>query len=300
MVPRDPRQDSLFDLSDRAKFRVTGADRIRFVNGQITNDVRKATDRTAIAACLLNVKGKMNAHVVVSLRDDSILIDTDAQLGEVLGTRLERYIISDDVQIEDVTNQFSMFHVLAGTVPTLAESSVSVARFRQPGWDLWVEAAQHDEMAQTLSDRLPLCDPACAEVFRIEQGIPAWGRELTEDTIPVEANLEESCIDYEKGCYIGQEIISRMRMSRQRNKGLYGLIAASGVSLSAGMKLHPADDEQKEAGWITSATHSDRLGKNIALGYVKRPFDRAGSQLLAGIGIAEIVNLPFDIPIGKH
>ena len=85
-----------------------------------------------------------------------------------------------------------------------------------------------------------MCDAESAEVFRIEQGVPVWGAELTEDIIPVEANLEECCIDYGKGCYIGQEVISRMKMSGQRNKTLCGLVASDDVAFRPGMKVYPA------------------------------------------------------------
>src|SRR5437588_8178207 len=102
MQPRDPRRGSLFDLSGRTKLCLTGTDRVRFVNGQITNDIRKATGSSAIAGCLLNTKGKLNAHVSVSIRQDSMLFDADADLRETLPARLERYIIADDVQVENV------------------------------------------------------------------------------------------------------------------------------------------------------------------------------------------------------
>jgi folate-binding protein YgfZ len=296
MVPRDPRAGSFFDLSERTKLRLIGGDRIRFFNGQITNDVRKANNETAIQACVLTAKGKMNAHLFLSVHDDYILIDADRQLEDALASRLERYVISDDVQIENITDQYSLFHFLTENEPSVSGSFISVSRFGLTGRDLWVPATQHDETKQVGSAALAFCDDTCEEVFRIEQGIPAWGRELTEDTIPVEANLEQSCIDYVKGCYIGQEVISRMKMSGQRNKGLYGLTTGDGPPVSTEMKLYPIGEE-REAGWITSATWSDRLGKNIALGYVKRPFNNPGAQLNARAGeetvAVKIVNLPF-------
>jgi aminomethyltransferase len=146
------------------------------------------------------------------------------------------------------------------------------------------------------------CDEACAEVFRIEQGIPRWGRELTNEIIPVEANLELTSIDYAKGCYIGQEVISRMKMSGQTNKRLCGLLSISGVPLEAGMRLVPEMDGGRDAGWITSATRSGRLEKEIALGYVKRGFNSSGTRLQAvhpeqGGGapaiVVEVVPVPF-------
>src|SRR4029453_16348966 len=123
----------------------------------------------------------------------------------------------------------------------------------------------HDATLGLLTSSISYFNAADAEVFRIEQGVPRWGRELTNEIIPVEANLEQSCIDYEKGCYIGQEVISRMKMSGQRNKRLCGLTATGDVPLTRDMKLHSAEG-QKEAGWITSAVRSERLGKQIALG----------------------------------
>lgn len=300
MLPRDPRRGALFDLSNRTKLRFTGLDRIRFVNGQITNDIRKATESSALAACVLNAKGKLNAHVFVSLGDDSILMDADVRLRDSLAARLERYIIADDVQLEDVTAQFSILHIV-GEIEKAPAKTISANRFGMPGVDLWVDASQHAEFMSTLSE-IPFCDDACAEVFRIEQGIPIWGRELTEETIPIEANLEESCIDYQKGCYIGQEVISRMKMSGQRNKGLYGLVVDGKTTLADGAKLFASGIDGKEAGWITSAAFSDRLGKSVALGYVKRPFHQPGAELVVQAGGDEpisvgITDLPFESPV---
>jgi folate-binding protein YgfZ len=106
-----------------------------------------------------------------------------------------------------------------------------------------------------------------------------WGRELTNDIIPIEANLEQRAIDYQKGCYIGQEVISRIKMSGQTNKRLCGLISLDNLPLQPGMKLAAPSAAGKEAGWITSSTRSKRIGKEIALGYVKRGFNSAGTKL---------------------
>ena len=139
------------------------------------------------------------------------------------------------------------------------------------------------------------------EVFRIEEGIGRWNREWTNEIMPVEANLEESSIDYEKGCYIGQEVISRMKMSGQRNKKLCGFVSLYDSPLEPGMKIFSLGEEKKEAGWITSAVHSKRLGQEIALGYIKRPFYHATYRLDAinpeSMGRAavriELTDLPF-------
>jgi folate-binding protein YgfZ len=222
-------------------------------------------------------------------------LDADPELREELPARLDRYVIADDLQIEDVTEKFSLFHVLADSPPTVAGSIRTIAanRFRSAGWDVWSEFGEAEETRRQLGEGLTFCDEACAEILRIEQGIPRWGRELTTEIIPVEANLEESSIDYDKGCYIGQEVVSRMKMSGQTNKRLCGLVSLSGAPLHPQMRLTRASEPGKDAGWITSATKSGRLGKEIALGYVKRGYNTIGSLLQAGDVPVEVVALPF-------
>jgi folate-binding protein YgfZ len=288
------------DLSARAKLRVTGADRVRFLNGQITNDLRKASETFAIEACVLNAKGRMNAHIFIAAFGESFLIDAEPEVRETLRARLERYVIADDVQIEDVTDELALFHVLEEESLMLEASRiVSVQRLATPGWDIWSESARHDALRDRLSTARIFIDSAAAEVMRIEQGLPRWGRELTEEIIPIEANLEQRTVDYEKGCYIGQEVISRIKMSGQTNKRLCGLISLNTGPLQPGMKLVAASASGREAGWVTSATRSQRLDKEIALGYVRRGFNNAGTTLnalspdAAGAIAVEVVSLPF-------
>jgi folate-binding protein YgfZ len=294
-------QASFLDLSARAKLHITGTDRFRFLNGQITNDLRKATETNAIEACVLNAKGKIDAHVFVSARDESFFVDAELNLREKLRARLERYIIADDVQIEDVTDQFSLFHVLPKQPPTAEYGRiVSARRFAESGWDVWSDPADRDVVWQRLSSAFAVLDSSAAELMRIEQGLPRSGFELTEEIIPIEANLEQRTIDYEKGCYIGQEVISRIKMSGQTNKRLRGLISLEHIPLQSGMKLAAPSKDGKEVGWVTSATHSERLGKEIALGYVKRGFNDVGTRLDAFVSedsarkiTIEVVPLPF-------
>jgi tRNA-modifying protein YgfZ len=289
-----------FDLAARAKFRVMGTDRLRFLNGQITNDLRKATETVALEACVLSAKGKLNAHIFIAPFGESFLIDAAPELRQVLWTRLERYVIADDVQIEDITDEFSLFHVLAEQSPTVEASRiVSVRRFATSGWDIWSVPGRYHALRDQLSLTCVFIDPDAAEVMRIEQGLSRWGRELTEAIIPIEANLERRTIDYEKGCYIGQEVISRMKMSGQTNKRLCGLVSLDNSPFQQGMKLAAPSNSGREAGWITSATRSERLGKEIALGYVKRGFNEPGTSLAtllpaAAVSIpAQVVALPF-------
>jgi folate-binding protein YgfZ len=289
----------LFDLSQRTKLRVAGADCERFLNGQLTNNVRKASEGSAIQACVLNNKGKLNGHLFFTKEQGAFLIDTDAELRDSLEPRLERYIIADDVEIEDVTERFAIFHVLGQEKPELPNDCKSREsnRFGERGHDIWAKAEQHDELLRLLSEQFGFCDEDGAELLRIERGIPRWGRELSEEVIPIEANLEDQTIDYEKGCYIGQEVISRMKMSGQTNKRLCGLL---GANLLPGMKLVTATPEAKEVGWVTSVSRRQGSLPPIALGFVKRGFNSPGTQL-RGLSAAtpeasitvQVTGLPF-------
>ena len=142
-------RDFSIDLSARAKFRVVGTDTFRFINGQITNDLRNATETAAIEACVLNAKGKLNAHIFITALGEAFLIDAEPELRETLRARLERYIIADDVQIEDVTDEFSLFHVFTEEPSTLESGRiVSAHRFATTGWDIWSDSARHDPVRQ--------------------------------------------------------------------------------------------------------------------------------------------------------
>jgi folate-binding protein YgfZ len=295
----------LFDLSARVKLRLTGSDRVRFLNGQVTNDVRKANAKQSMPACVLSAKGKMDALIFIGAGEDHLLVDGDPELKEGLAARLDRYLIADDVAIEDVTEDFALFHVTGATAPILPNDLAwrRSKRFGVEGWDLFVPMTEREHTWQFLAEKEPVCEAAEAERWRIEEGVPRWGLELTHEIIPVEAHLEGDAIDYDKGCYIGQEVISRMKMSGQTNKRLCGLVALDGSALSSTMRLFPGAsaggaDPGRELGWITSATRSNRLGKEVALGYVKRGANEVGTLLTARSSKGtstevKVVELPF-------
>lgn len=263
---------ALIDLSARAKWRVTGADRVRFLNGQVSNDVRKIGPHKAVPACVMTAKGKMSGDVFVAAENDFLNVDAEAVLRESLAARLERYIISDDVTIEDWTEQSCLFHVLAGAAPLeLADFTKVPARqanrFGRTGFDLLAPQEKHDEIWAELAGDLIALDAELVETLRIEAGVPRWAAELTEETIPVEAALDKTAIDYHKGCYIGQEVISRLKSLGHVNRALHGFVSAS--PLSAGLELF-AEDAGKPCGRLTSAAWSFGLEKFAALGYLKR------------------------------
>jgi Predicted aminomethyltransferase related to GcvT len=132
----------LFDLSKRLKLRMTGGDRVRFLNGQVTNDVRKANASLSMPACVLNAKGKIDALIFINGGEEELSIDADDDQRHTLAQRLERYVIADDVTIEDVTEKFALFHVTGETAPTQPNETNwrRAKRFGSIGWDLVVGA----------------------------------------------------------------------------------------------------------------------------------------------------------------
>src|SRR5437588_4841830 len=291
---------AFFDLSARAKLRVTGADRIRFLNGQTTNDVRRAGAEATQESCVLNAKGHLDAHLFLFATPNDIWIDADQELRERLQARLERYVIADDVTIEDATDQFTLFQVLGEPKPKISGAKFCVCsrRLGIDGWDIWVESAGAEKTRSILAADYRAMDESEWEVLRIENGIPRWGRELTPEIIPPEANLQARAIDYEKGCYIGQEVISRMKMSGQSRQRLCGL--TSETALVPGMEVRAGT---KVVGRVTSAIFSQRMNSYVALAMIKRGYTEPGTSLVTLADGAEttveVVALPFSSPSSR-
>jgi folate-binding protein YgfZ len=243
---------------------------------------------------VLNAKGHLDAHLFLFATPNDIWIDADQELREQLRSRLERYVIADDVVIEDVTDQFALFHVLADPEPKTAGARFCPRsrRLGSEGWDLWVESTGAEKTRDVVAADNRAMDESEWEVLRVENGIPRWGRELTPEIIPPEANLQTRAIDYEKGCYTGQEVISRMKMSGQTRQRLCGL--TSETALVPGMEVRAGT---KVVGRVTSAVFSYRMNSHIALAMIKRGYTEPGTSLVTlsdgAETTVEVVALPF-------
>ncbi len=292
------KRGAIFDLSARAQWRVSGADRVRFMNGQVSNDVRKLAPGQMMRACVMTAKGKMSGEIFLGAEPDFLWIDAEPTLRESLPPRLERYIVADDVVIEDVTGEMCLLHVLAEPEKlsrSLAADIEQTAadRFGAAGVDLLIPVMRREELLQRLSAIFVLLDDVLSETIRIEAGVPRWGAELDEETIPAEAGLDRTAVDFHKGCYIGQEVISRIQSVGHVNRTLRGLVSAA--PLAAGMEIF-SEDSAKVVGRLTSATWSFGLEKFAALGYLKRGVDAASCHARAGDGTAreiEVRELPL-------
>jgi len=313
----------LFALGARGLVEVRGGDRVRWLNGMLTNDVAAAAARGTGAGCyalLLTREGRVVADLHVLVRDDSLWLETEAAAVETVIARLAKYVIADDVVLADRSSAFDRLavegpgadRVLAGLASEppppadgcadlrIAGTPVVVAAFAfagGPGFQLFVPAGRGQDVSAALlavgaPHGLVASSEEVLERLRIEAGVPRLGRELDESVLPDEARLERA-VSTTKGCYTGQEVVARMR-SRGRVSHLLVGLHCGGGSLPA--PRAPLEDlEGKRVGEVTSAVLSPRFGA-IALAYVRRPWDAPGTRLRVGGGSVEVASLPFGLP----
>lgn len=276
-------QGACVDLSSRAKWRLSGADRVRYLNGQVTQDVRSATPDKALHACVTNVKGRIEGDIFIHADADSLLFDAPAGLRESLGTRLERYIIADDALLEDVTDSWQLWHCIDTTMisdrPENGWSRLKNNRFGLEGFDLWLPQGSPSPGLVQLSAE-------DAETLRILQGVPAWPQELNTEVFPPEAGLEKTAMSFTKGCYIGQEILSRIKTTGKMPNVLAIWEAAEGDEslLEPGASL----SLDREIGKITSVTRHPLSGRRVGLAFIRQGFASPDSKLLVGNGLSSI------------
>jgi folate-binding protein YgfZ len=268
------RQGGIADLSDRVQLRLTGTDRVRYLNGQVTINVLRMAPGEIRPACITTAKGKLCADVFVLAESEALVIDAEPSLKETLPARLSRYIIADDVTVDDVSGEVRLVHLLG---PAAARADLAALpgaaranRFGPAGLDLRLGSDEFHRVWDAVSAEACVLDEPLLESLRIEAGIPRWGFELDEDTLPPEAGLDRTHIDYDKGCYIGQEVISRLKSIGHVNRALTGFVAATPEPLAAGLRLFDPDNAAREIGRLTSTAWSFALDRPIALGYLKR------------------------------
>lgn len=261
------RRGGVVDLASRLKLLFTGADRLRYLNGQLTANLLSAKNPGVLPACVTTAKGRLCADVFVSLGPSGILLDADASLADSLPARMERYIVADDVAMEDATGRVAIVHVLGVARERLAEfSPLPVSRYGLDGFDIFPPfRTDLPPIWEKLTAEFSVLSDELLEVIRIERGVPRWGRELDENTLPPEAGLDRTHIDYHKGCYIGQEVISRLKSVGHVNRQLTGFTADAPIPAGAAIL-----SSGEQCGTITSSTWSFALERPVALGYLRR------------------------------
>jgi folate-binding protein YgfZ len=260
------------DLSAlRNRLRVTGADRVEFLHGQCTNDIKHLRAGDNCYAAFLNAKGKMRGEGHILCQSDAFLLETSLGMAQ----SLEKFIITEDVMIEDVGATLGEWLVI-GDITTSAPAGA--VTFPHP-LGLGVIGARG--MKETIN-------PDALEMMRIEVAVPRWGVDMDESTIPNEAGLEKRAISYDKGCYIGQETIARIKTYGHVNRRLVQMALSGRGVPTRGDKIFAGG---REAGWVTSAGFSSRLGKPLALGYVRHELAATGATLQWNNETAEVLRV---------
>jgi folate-binding protein YgfZ len=313
------------DRSHLGRIVVSGTERASYLQGLLTNDIVALKAGHGCYAAYLTAQGRMIADLRVHELGDAILLTMIGAVKDVVLAKLDQFIFSEDVQLGDVTDAFAQVAVvgpgaaasvaaIVSGVPedqlralpehgnlrsTWAGGTVIVVRVvdtGEPGFDLHVERAQAGALkAALIAGGAVELDEADAEVLRIESGVPLFGRDMDEETIPLEAGIESQAISFSKGCYVGQEIIIRVlhRGHGRVARKLVGLTIDGDQVPAPGVAIHSGD---REVGRVTSAAMSPRLNRPIALGYVQRDFVDQGTSVTIGEQKAEVTALPFVSP----
>ncbi len=288
----------LFDLTGRGEIALSGKDRVSFLQGLVTNDVKKLRTGEGCAAAFLTPKGKLLAELVVFAAPEELIVDSPAELVPTLETLLRKYLVFGEVAIENRTDATGVLHVegegteevlrkgIGFVPPPEPHSSASTPGLRAAresrggfsGFDLRLPRTLVDSTrGKLLSAGAVPSTLSVLESARIEAGIPRWGAELTEDVLPDEAGLPaRGWVSYTKGCYIGQETVARIRTYGHVNRSLVSLLVDGEAAPAPGAEIRTGDTR---VGAVTSATLSSQTGRAVALGYVKRDSAAPGTAL---------------------
>jgi tRNA-modifying protein YgfZ len=312
------------DLSGRTQLELTGEDRAVFLHNFCTNSVRNLPAESGTEAFILDAKGHVLGHVFSFCGPSSIILDAVPRQNDRLVQHLERYIIRENVQIHDRTDQWGVILVagpqagallesLALAVPAErlahAESSlmgrtVYLRRMDLVGRDSWILACQREDVEPLLAALgnagAVRGDMDAFEMARIEAGTPLYDRDITEKSLPQEVNRDAKAISFTKGCYLGQETVARIDALGHVNRVLVGVRFDTAEIPAAGTELYAADGvgqagvaQQAPIGSVTSAVYSPRLQRALALAYVRRGHTHPGARLASAVASAEVVGLPL-------
>lgn len=303
---------ALHDATYREALRITGEDRASFLHGMVTQEIKGLPAGAATYAAMITVKGAMVADARVLRREADLLLDVEPGLGAKVREFLEKFLISEDAELHDATGEQGVLRLLgprtaellgaalgspfaplpqdATRAATLAGQEVllvGAARLEPHGVEVRVPRAGLEAVWKALEAAgaglgLKRLGWRALEMLRVEAGEPRYGQDMVDTTIPLEANLAHA-ISYNKGCYIGQEVIARATFRGHMNRKLAGLLLGA-TAAAPGTELKK---DGKKVGWVTSVVRSPRKGQHVALGYVHRDHLEPGTVLTVGEGPAE-------------
>jgi len=303
----------VYDLGWRSKIALTGSDRVRWLNGMVSNNVRDLAAGRGVYAFLLNAQGHIQADLYAFNRGESLLVDAERSQREKILQIFDHYIIADDVEVSDISGKLTALGLTgpesrsvlerAGiTVPELEYLQFAEIQWQQipltvlhsgeearDSWQIWV-APDH---ISALWDALAKAGArptgtAALNLFRISRSIPQFGQDIRDRDLPQETG-QMRALSFTKGCYLGQEIVERIR-SRGAVHREFGAFAVDGPLPAAGTKIQA---EGKDVGEVTSSAvlplpTGDRP---VALGYLRR--EAVGKELQAAEARLELTQTPI-------
>jgi aminomethyltransferase len=305
----------IYDLGWRAKLSVTGKDRVRWLNGMITNSVRDLPEARGVYAFLLNPQGHILGDLYAYNRGESLLLDTDRCQVEKLSATFRRYIIMDKVELTEVSDEltaigltgpesrgvlskigidFPQLQPLQVMDDVWQNSAFSVVRSDMAGiecYEIWLNPGDARRLWTELVNggAVPAGSNA-VELLRVAAGVPRYGQDIRERDLPQETE-QNRALHFSKGCYIGQEIVERIRSRGAVHRKFTGF-RFEGAVPTPGTKIKV---DGKDAGEITStASLPLPAGEVLAgLGYIRREAAAEGKQLEIGNAKATVAELPF-------
>ena len=304
----------IFNRSNRGKVRAEGADCLRFLHGMVTNTVESLAENEGNYAAVTSARGQTLLDIWVHRLQDCIYIETEPGLATKLIETLDRYLIADDVALSDESDAWVIFGVqgpaayeligrVVGHVPAdLPEHHTVIREFG--GTPIWITARSYTgepgcdlRIAQDLADSLQRAlvtaggtpiGSQVEEILRVEAGIPRYGAEIDESVVPLEAGLNRA-VDFDKGCYIGQEVIAKMHFRGRPRRYLTGLLLSDNTPVCGDITVN-----DKIVGRVTTCVKSLHFNRVIALAIIRRGYHEAGKRVILDDGSeAEVVNLPF-------
>jgi folate-binding protein YgfZ len=302
----------LIDFSSRGAIEVTGAEAVMFLNGLITNDVKTLEDETWMLAAFPNVQGRLIAFARVLRCGDKFLFDTEEATKETVLNNLSRFTLAGDFRVADLSDEINALSI-QGTKArdvvrdVFSEEAADIKGNRiasinngfiiksKNGFNVFVDAKSFDEAKSSLLDKgAKLVSEEAFEILRIEDGIPRYGVDVNDTTVVLETGIDEA-VSFNKGCYVGQEIIARIHFRGHVAKKLTGIGFEETVSIKPEDKIKTPDGT-KEIGRITSTTFSPKLNKTIALGYVRYEHLDDGTEVLVVSDEKEMKACVVDLP----
>ena len=315
----------VLDFGFRSRLCLTGADRARFLHGQVTNNVKDLPTGAGCYAAVVNAKGKMESDLNIYNLPDELLLDFEPGFSQAIQQRLEKYLVADDVQIVDAAPHYGLLSVqgpkAADVVVALgligrdalpcvqADQQVGPTIVKIPdemlgelylanqprlgtsGFDIFAPTASLGAVADKLIAGAKqtggrACGWQAFETARLEAGIPRYGVDMDESNLPLECGIEAQAISYKKGCYIGQEVLNRIHSFGHVNRELRGLRLTSDLK-TLPVKGDKLFKDDKEVGYLTSAVASPTFKANLALGYVRKESNEIGTELTLRTGAGE-------------